>query len=78
MEPKCPKCKIVWYWDWSQDCYHKSTGEFCRTEVYNNASKYFCDCGQELGVMNEDGSVTNIDVWKDIDWEVWRYPLNIL
>lgn len=76
---KCPKCNKVWKWDFQQDCYRDSKGEFCNDIEFElelngegDAGKitvYQCKCGKVLGIMNDLGSVDVIAGWKEIDWE---------
>jgi hypothetical protein len=74
VEPKCPKCGILWVWDWEQDMYRKLDGTNCKTSMDKEKGVVFtCLCGQDLGFMAVEEEIISPSEWVDVDWEHWAF-----
>ena len=76
---KCPYCDRDWLWSWCQDTFRQLDGTFClsrhgfedKTDDQSGFNILHCQCGTQLAVMYDDGSVKDYPPeWKDVEWEL--------
>lgn len=70
----CPgKCGRKYLWDWCQDKYITTDGQYCLVEETDSKEIYICQCGEHLGYMSltgdDEGEVHNCKEFENIDWE---------
>jgi len=78
---KCPNCTEQWLWDWCQDAYRYSNGDWVETGIhFHNREEeddpevtlFVCKCGSVNSTMSFIGGetlMTYVRPWADIDWE---------